>query len=407
MATTMETVDNILKEVYEPRLRDQLQSEVIALKRLERSSEGITTDQVGGKYTRFPIRVTRNHGIGARGEMEALPEARTQGYESVQLKLKYLYGAAQLSGQTIKLAKTDVQTFTAALDLEINGLKETLVKDTNRQVYGTNRGVLATATGAGSTTTFVTDNVQYLEIGMLVDLWDSTDTDSSQQLNDASEVITDIEETSAGEWTVTFDGTVTSTATGDFLTRHDSRGNEKTGLAQILNFSEDYDELYGVEHPTWTANVDDSGGTITEGRMISMIDTIRRRGGSTTLILTSLGVRRAYFNLLVQQRRYTETKTFTGGFTGLAFTTDQGEVPLVSDFDNPPGIMHFLNEKELKLYEEGDWSFMDMDGSRWQRVINSSGRFDAYETMMYKYCELGTHRRNSHGAYTGLTEASS
>ena len=66
--------------------------------------------------------------------------------------------------------------------------------------------------------------------------------------------------------------------------------------------------------------------------------------------------------------------------------------------------MYFINEKEIKLYEAGDWGFMDRDGSKWSRVVNSSGSFDAYDSTMYKYAEMGTHRRNSHGRIDDLTE---
>jgi hypothetical protein len=127
---------------------------------------------------------------------------------------------------------------------------------------------------------------------------------------------------------------------------------------------------------------------------------VRIRGGKTTVIFQNLGVRRAYFNLLTQQRRFTDVKTFTGGFTGLAFTTDQGEVPVVVDVDCPPNTQYFLNEDELKWYREGDWSFMNRDGNMWDRVTN----FDAYDAIMYQYSELGTHRRNSHGVIQDITE---
>ena len=139
--------------------------------------------------------------------------------------------------------------------------------------------------------------------------------------------------------------------------------------------------------------------------MIKMVDDIRTKGGDVTVIFSSLGVRRAYFNLRVQQRRYSNTKEFAGGFNGLAFTTDNGDIPLVSDFDCQPNRQYFLNEKEIKLYAEGDWSFMNRDGSNWQRVITNEGTFDAYQATLFKYCEMGTHRRNSHGLLDDLTEA--
>lgn len=400
--TTMTTVDNILKEVYEPGVNDQLQSDILTLKRVERSSEGVT-HTVGGKYVRFGVRIKRNHGIGARNENEALPIARTQAYEDAQVDLKYLYGSLELTGQTFELAEKDYQAFASVLDQEVNGLKEGLKKDTNRQVYGDGTGCLATATGAGSTTTFVTDNAQYLEEGMYVDIIDS---DGSTVNGDSVEIDSITE--AGGTYTVTFGSSVTATATGDKLYRDNSKDKEMNGFGSIIA---DSGSLYGIDPSSvgvWKATVDDNGGTnraLSEGLMIGMVDKIRIKGGGVpTVIFTSLGVRRSYFNLLVQQRRATNTQEFTGGFKGLAFVTDGGEIPMIADVDAPPNAMQFVNEKEIKLYEAGDWSFMNRDGSNWSRVVTSAGKFDAYEATMFKYAEIGTHRRNAHGKLDDITE---
>jgi len=399
----MTTVDNILKEVYESGLNDQLQSEVTAYTRIEKTSEGVT-HEVGGKYVRFPIRTKRNHGIGARNENEALPTPQTQSYDSAQVKLKYLYGAIELTGQTFELADKNFQAFASALDQEISGMKEGLKKDVGRQFYGTTAGKLVTATGAGTTTTLVTTDgaAIYLEVGMIVDCFTAAD-----GANGTGIEITGLS-SSAGTTTVTLGTAVTATATGAYLTRASSKGKEMTGLGDIVQSS---GLLYNINPSTsavWASSVDSNGGTnrvVTEGLMINMVDTIRRKGGgSPTVIFCGLGVRRAYFNLLVQQRRITNTQVFTGGFKGLAFTVDSGEIPLISDLDCPGNLMHFLNEKELKVYKAGDWSFMNRDGSNWQRKITSAGSFDAYTATLFEYCEIGTHRRNSHGKIADLTE---
>lgn len=402
----MATVDNILKEVYEDGgINDQLQSEITAFKRIERSSEGVT-HEVGGKYVRFPIRTKRNHGMGARNENEPLPVARTQSYESAQVKLKYLYGALQLSGQTMELADKNYQAFASALDEEVTGMREGLRKDVARQCYGTNAGILGTATAAGTTTTFVLPNEEaiYFEEGMIVDLFDSADT-----LKLAGAEIT-LVEAGAANTTITFspaDGVVT--AVDDYMTRESSGGKEMTGLQQIVN---DTGAIYDIDPatvPVWKSVVDDNGGAnraLTELLMIAQVDAIRRKGGGTpSVIFASLGVRRAYFSLLQQERRVISPKEFTGGFTGLAFTVDDKEIPLVSDVDCQPNRMYFLNEKEIKLYNAGDWSFMDRDGSKWQRVITSAGSFDAYQATLFQYAEIGTHRRNSHALLADITEA--
>lgn len=412
MTTTLTTAANILKEIYEPKVRDQLQSEVVTISRIERTSEGVGSDSVGGKYVRFGVRVKRNHGIGARNEMEALPNPKTQDYRDAQVRLSYNYGAIQLSGQSFELADSDTQAFAAVLDQEMEGIREGLRKDTNRQVYGTSQGVLAVA-ASGTTTTFVVADatkLQYLEIGMFVDVYDATSTVVTPVLNNANIEITDI---TASTFTVTLGSTVTAVAVGDFLVRTGSHQKEPVGFEQIVAglattataLGNGAGALYNITHGTWTGNMDTTAGAISEGRIINMIDAIRTRGGRTTVGFCSLGVRRAYANLLEQQRRYVNTTEFKGGFSGIAFTTDYGEIPIVADFDCQAGRLYLMNEKELKMYQAGDWSWMNRDGNMWQRLIDSSGEYDAYRARLFKYWQLGTHRRNTHGLMTAIIEA--
>lgn len=411
MTTTLATADNILKEVYEPRVRDQLQSEIVAISRLEKTSEGVESDAIGGKYVRFAVRVQRNQGIGYRNEMEALPTPRTQDYRSAQIRLAYGYGAIQLSGQAFELGQTNAQAFASILDQEVEGMKEGLRRESNRQVYGTSTGILAVAS-SGTTTTFVTNNAQYLEVGMYVDVYDATDTNSANVLNNANVLISDISGPTGGNYTITFATAVVAVAVGDFITRTGSRSKEPVGFEQITAgltntnaLGNGTGALYGITHNVWSGNVDSTAGTISEGRMINLIDLIRTRGGQTTVAFTSLGVRRAYANLLEQQRRYVNTTEFKGGFSGISFTTDYGDLPIVADGDCQPGRMYFLNEKEIKIYQNGDWSWMNRDGSMWQRLIDAAGEYDAYRARMFKYWQIGTHRRNSHGMMANVTEA--
>lgn len=397
MGATLTTATNILKEIYEPRIQDQLQNHLKTSKRIEQTSEGVTSE-VGGKYVVFPIHVRRNHGIGARQEMEKLPTAKNQGYARAQVNLAYLYGAVALSGPSMELAEKNFQSFASVLDQEVNGIQKDLAKDMNRQVYGTSVGVLGVVTGANTTGTIPMTNTQYMEVGMEVDVYNSAG--AVLKTTAAGATVTAVVKNTS----ITIDETPTTTVAGDIVVRQGNLNRETIGLEQIVD---DTSTLYGVNpatETTWKSVVNGNAGVnraLSESLMIRMVDDIYTNGGNTTAIFTTLGVRRSYFNLLVQQRRYCDTKDFEGGFKGLAFTTDNGEIPLISDVDCQPNRMYFINEKELKIYREGDWSFMDRDGSKWQRVIG----YDAYEATLYKYCQLGTHRRNSHGVVEDITES--
>lgn len=396
MPATLSTVSAILKEVYEPKIRKQLEDSTVALRRIEKSSEGVETT-VGGRYVTFPIKTRRNSGIGARNELELLPTPGQQGFAAARVGLKYLYGGVRLSGQTIELADKNYQAFASALEQEVQGLKDDLAKDQNRQVYGNATGVLATVT-ADAANSLTVDTTMYLQLGMMIDIY-AADLSTVRASNRQITAIN----TSTG--VITYDGADVSVSTvaTDVVVRTGNINREWNGFKSIIS---DTGTLYNINpatEPVWKAVVDHNSGVnraLSEGLMILMADNIRANGGSTTAIFSNLGVRRAYFNLLVQQRQYTNTKTFDGGFSGLTFTTDNGDIPVVVDIDAPKNTLYFVNEKELTLYRESDWSWMNRDGSMWQRVTG----YDAYEATMFQYSEIGCHRRNSQGVIKDITE---
>lgn len=398
MPATLATVASILKEVYEPQVREQLENRTKALKRIERSSDGIETT-VGGKYVTFPIHTRRNAGIGARNEMEALPTPGQQGFASARVNLKFLYGGIQVTGQMVELADKNYQAFANALDQEVKGLKNDLAKDLNRQVYGNGVGTLATVTADGANTVTVADTM-YLQLGEQVDILDGTTlANATPTVKVSNRQITAIN-TSTG--VVTYSGADGTLVAGDVIVRTGNGNREWTGFGAIIKNTGAVYNLDPAVEPLWAAQVDTSGGNraVSEGLMINMADSIMTAGGKVTAIFSNLGVRRAYWSLLVQQRQYVNTKEFAGGFTGLSFTTDDGEIPFVSDTDAPKNAMLFVNEDELTYYRENDWGWMDRDGNMFSRVYG----FDAYEARMYQYSELGCHRRNSFGLIDKLTE---
>lgn len=401
MGATLATVATLCKEIYEPKLRKQLNDDAVTIKRITRSSDNISSE-VGGRYVTFPIKTRRNAGIGARNELEALPTAGQQGYNAARVGLKYLYGRVQLSGQTIELVNTNTQAFVSALESELSGLKTDLAKDQNRQVYGDGSGAIAVAGYlTTNTNTFLAKDAMYAQLGMQIDIIDGTTLNNpNPTVKAANRQITGINTVTN---VITFDGAVASTVANDIIVRNGNVNREWTGFNRIFKATGSLYNLDPATEPVWAAVVDANGGVsraLSEGLMISLADQIRANGGKTTAIFSNLGVRRAYFNLLVQQRQYTNTKDFGGGFSGLSFTTDAGEIPFMVDIDAPKNTLYFINEDEFTVYRQSDWEFMDRDGSMWSRI---SG-YDAYEAVMYQYSELGCHRRNTQGIMADITE---
>lgn len=406
MAATLTSITPYMKEVYQGQIREQLNTDTTTLKRIMRSSTGVTSE-VGGKYVTFPVHTRRNTGVGSRLEGEVLPTPGQQGYAAARVGLKYAYGGVQLNGQTIALSDTDAKAFAKALDTEVSGLKNDVQKDMNRQIYGDGTGSIAVVKSVVTSTTIPVLDGRLFQIGENVDLVTLPNT-----VVQAGRTVTAVALTGGTSDTVTVSGAAITTVVGQIFVRAGSgpaaAGNrEITGFAAIVTAT---GALYNIDpatEPSWAAAVDSNGGTpraLSEARMITMADTIRTNGGSTSVIFTSLGVRRAYFNLLSQQRQVVNEQEFKGGFTGLAFTTDKGEIPLVADVDAPYSTMFFINEDALTFYRDEEWHWLDRDGSMWKQVRDASGDYDAYYARLVEYHELGTERRNTHGKITDLTE---
>lgn len=393
MPASMTTVDALLKEVYALRLEDQLQSETVLTKRLERSSAGVV-ETVGGKYVDFPIRVSRNSGIGYRNENEQLQAAGQQGYAEVHVGLKYGYGRVRFTGQLMQLADKNYQAFASAMDNEMEYLKDDLAKDENFIAHGDGTGLRATINDTATSATHAVLNAQYLEAGMVVDVL----------LKAAGGAVAGgagLTIVSVSGLNVTFSGSFIG-ATTQGVYRAGDYGREPTGFGAILDPVKPLHGLDPAVQPKWTPVRNSNAGTpraLAEGLMITECDAIRVQGGKTSVIVTSLGVRRAYFNLLTQQRRYTDTKTFTGGFQGLPFNYGT-EIPLVEDVDAPPTIMKFLEEDKVKIFRNKGWHWADDDGT----TIKWVSDFDAWQALMRQYSEYGVTQRNAQGDILDIIE---
>lgn len=397
MPSTMTAVDAILKEVYEGKLETQLFNEVVTTKRIERTSDGVTST-VGGKYVNFPIRVSRNSGIGNRLENEANPIAGQQGYAEVNVPLRKSLGVIQATDEVMQLAEKNYQAFASAIDLEMEGLKDDLAKDQNRQVQGDGKGTIASVTADGANTITV-NNVQYFEVGMKIDIRNRT-TGAAVAVD---RFITAINEATK---VVTYDGAdvLASATDGVYRAGNFASGvvREISGWDAIVSATAPLHGLDPALQPKWKAVSNANGGVnraLSEGLMIETVDKVRANGGKTTAIFTGLGVRRAYFNLLTQQRRFTNTKEFAGGFSGLPFNYGT-EIPVVEDTDHRPNSMHMIDETKIKIYRNKPWHWAQNDGRIWKWV---SG-YDVYTAYMRQYSEMGTSRRNAHGVLEDIIE---
>lgn len=400
----------VLKQIYSDGVNEQINNETPALGHIKSTAKNITN--VGGAGVAFVAHFGRNHGIGARGELERLPHAGQQLYARGTTGLKSLYGAIQCTGQVMNQAKSNPQSFIDYVGEEMTRLKTDLAKDQNRQVYGDGTGTLATVTAA-DTTTFVleVDDVIYLNIGARLDVLDvDTLANATPTVRTTAYVtVTGIDEANL---TVTVDTELAALQVGDVLVRSSRTASEGTnswkkewhGFGKIIS---DTGSLYGIDPATysdWKSHVAtpaDSGGALTELDLDSVIQNVRRKGSRPTRIITSPGVYRAYWNALQGLRQYVNKTDLNGGIGGgLSFTTPYGDIPMMTDFDAPKGVAWFPNDSEIALNTNVGWEWIDEQGATWQKIPG----YDGFIAEMRNYSELTTYRRNAHGKLEGIAE---
>lgn len=398
MPQTLTTLAPLLKEVYEGGVTPQLNDRAKAYQRIKTNSTA--AKKWGGKYVNLAIHVGRNSGIGSRNEQEVLPVAGFQDTREALIPMKYHYATVGITGQAIELANNDYQTFADALNLEVTKIRTDVTKERNRQFFGNGSGARGVASGVPTGQTIPLSSVSQIDLNGVYDVM----VGATSAIRQSGLTVTGIN-TSTGVVTVT--GTVTGIVSGDIFVRKGSYGREWTGLGAILSDTTVLHQLDPANVPVWKAEVKTTAGSISELMLTRMADRIYNNDGDVTVMWSTLGVQRAWFSLLSGQKRVINTTKFEGGFSGVAFqSASLGEIPFIADIDCPAGTIDFVNEKAIKIYDNGGYKFMDRTGSMWRMRRDTTGDYDEYYATLYEYSEMGTNRRNTHGIISGITEDS-
>lgn len=397
MALSLTTADAALKEDYQPTIREQLNTAYMLLSQIERNSR-----DTEGRRAILSLHVSRNEGVGARGENEDLPSAGNQGYVEERVPLRYNYGRIQISGPVIRAMKSDAGSFTRAVDSESRGIVQDLKRDVNRQLWGTANGVIATCGTTTASTTVVlaasTTAVQLrqLNVGMVIDIG----TVASPTTVASARTISSIDRTAK---TLVISGAAVTTSSSHFIFRTGAGGTspqrELTGIQAIVD---DANTLFNVDptvNDVWkstvvTGAVPGTPEAVTDTRLATLMDEagIASGQGPGSLLVASFGVVRNYAASLTAQKRFNDTVELKGGWKGVEVNSSSGTATLTADMDAPENKVWLLSLPNLTFFEESDWEFMDEDGAVLSRV---SGK-DAYEATLYKYAELATDKRNAH-----------
>jgi len=404
MAFDLTVADLLLKEFYLPGMREVLNLGTPLFSQMRRN-----TDAIEGDGAILVLHTALNEGVGARGEWDELPDAGEPEFKRATLPLKYNYGHLKLSGPSMAATRSKAGSFARAMEVSVSDLQNSLKRDLERQCFGNGFGTLCLVNGAVTNdATIVCDGglsatdgtSRRIRRNMVLDIWNAAGTALQAQNVKVSSV------TDTATFVLTSDVTVSD---GAIVTRAGVRtasvGKEFGGLASMVVGS---GALYGMNPATageefWKAHMDTAGGALDIMNMLALVDEIEEDVGEQPgLILTTKGMIRQYFDLLTDEVRINTPLSLNGGYQAVGFYAGGKQIPMLPVYDQTKGRMDFLNMKDIQLYEQGDFTWLDEGAGVLQKVSN----VDAWHAELALYANIGTTRRNAHGAMTGLTEPS-
>lgn len=401
----LNSVAPMLKEVWQNGHETAFSKEIVALSRIESTSDGMREDHTG-RYVVIPLTVRRPQGIGSRPERGILPLPGKTGYVGTRLEILTQYGVGEITAQTLQLVDGEPGAAIDALDEELTNLRESFTKDYARQVYGTGTGAMGeitVVTGAASPWVLEVDSVQYFEEDMRLDTVNAGLT----AVVGANYLITEVNDAD-GEITVT--GTGATPVAGQFLVRNGNFDQEITGFGALISATAPVQNLNPTDERRWAAI--EKGGAAraySEIEVTAQFQRVRRQAGAEkepTVIFTEDGIERAIFSTLATSREFHNTVEFAHGYSALPFHRGSKTVPMVTDPDYPTdpaaatGEMLGVHEPTVKVHKhEKGLHFAEETGSMF---IASADRSDTWEFRIRQHSQLGIKQRNNHFRITGF-----
>lgn len=403
-ASVASTLSGVLKDVYLGSVVEQLNNEVLIPQRIGRE-----TQEFSGNQVVLSVHKQRSSGVFARGENVAFANPGAQLYAKPVYDIKALYGRLRITGLGKVKTANQAGAFLRVLEGEINGLRNDLKMDMARQLYGDGTARISSGEASASTTVDIrpiaggaTNTSEPLAkgeiyIGMIIDIGTQANPVSQSSGLDVTDV-----NVATGQITVSAATTMTSGT--HFIFRQgnaaaSSVSYEIDGLSRVLPTAAN--TFGGIDASAagngwWDNKRINAAGALTLDLMTQAVNTVTVAGGDTSAMISSPGIQRALFNLLQPQVRYMEPTVIHGGFK----TLDYFGQPFIADRQAPFGKVLFLDEKHLKMFDTGDWAWLDEDGNILKWVVG----FDAWEAVLAKYCNLGAQRRNTQLLLYGLTD---
>ena len=371
------------------------------LEQIERDSDHV---EHTGRRAVVPVHKNRNWGLKSIADGGVLPTAGKQEWADAIIPIRAHTLAIELTDQSIEATKSDKGAFISLLTAETQGAATDLSKNMNRQAFGLGNGALCSkesvTADAGEALVEVekTSDMQYIKVGMIVDILKESNGKTESKGVAGVEVLTRTLSSTGGESEFT-----TSAATAGAIATSDKfnvyiQGSYKNEIDGLRNITENERELHSINSATagnefWKGNViKASKAAAGEDLFEQLADNVGAQGnGEVEVFLTSRGIKRRLANTYQSQKRFND-KTATrieGGYSAIMVN----EVPVVSDDDAPKGFAFGLNKSAFKWFQQTDPGWLQQGNGgifHLKTGVTTAGEFsNAWIAFFRWYSALG------------------
>jgi len=446
---TLDAIEAVLKTFYGPALINDLNNMTVTYSLIKKDSEEV---EVAGEDLGVwdPMKLGHNiGGVKSSGEGDALPAAKKVRTKRMATYLKFHYGCVEITGQAIAASRRNATAFIKGIQLEMDGMVESVSIYTNRMVLGNGSGTLCRVNGAydaAADPRMVVDTpgTRWLREGMVI-CSDGTYGVGVPGAGNLSNGLTQATAHTVGrvvsatefdvyDYTGTIlagGGTGITAADDDFLHVYENEDNEMMGLLGLIDsyqanqegsywmgdsdyFTQTIQTLDRSLYPIADAVIGHNSGTnrpLTDRLIQRQLDTMeiaarrQNRPINELVMLCRHEIREAWMAELSADRRYSpNTLELIGGWSALGYRNGNVEVPFVVEQDMIDNAILFLDLGVLRIYRDEDWHWHQFGRSGiWQQKIDSGGKYDAYEAWMATYQNLGTKSFRRLGALRDVT----
>lgn len=416
----------IMQDMFLPVMADTVIYPNARLKRLPTNKT-----RIRGKGVVFPVHTDDANGVVAIGAGGTLPEPDTEKFDQYSFNVRHIYGRMKFDGIT---ADANEGAIAAWLDIVMNEVQtkaKLMARQRQRMYVGDGSGILArvTAGGGGTTLTLgvsplltgyatMTDTApnRWFKVGQLIAAIDPGSMAVGGNPRGLYRVASKIGTTqitvtllagavSNSDYLVSLN--VPGTAVGDAVIGKDvGLRIEPMGMRGIVSDANPLHDTYfqGIDRATYAfnqAHVKSNGG-VQRPITIELLDEcvlhlVEQADSVPTVIFGDFKQIRKVSALILPERRFNTTGSTIDAELGVGDVSIHG-VPFVADRDEYSNSLVFVDETDLKLYPMKELTWMDKDGSIYQRILDK----DEYQATFYMRETMGCDTPDHHLLLTDL-----